>query len=231
MFRETDAGLRNYVKDHGTRVVSDRVTTRAKAMAMGVTIDPSFDFPLPIFGINYLDFGVHDKNTQLAVLFGGVLVLANLQHTKVFGGPFDASVDLFAIAVPSNDRVYGATGEREAERLLTWPLNIGGNLGWQMNDFHKLTANYQFHFDGYHADTTTVDAFVIPQSTITNGHRCRVRVQALRILAHGKWHLVRTRRVEGVGPWRPRAAAIDATRSTASTCQRTSTGTRSTSCT
>jgi len=169
MYRETDAGLRHYVKEHGTRVVSDTVTTRAKAMAMGVTIDPSFDFPLPIFGINYLDFGVHDKNTQLAVLFGGVLVLANLQHTKVFGGPLDASVDLFAIAVPSNDRVYGDTGERESERLITWPLNVGGNLGWQMNDFHKLTANYQFRFDGYHADTTTADDFVIPQSTITNG--------------------------------------------------------------
>ena len=169
MFRETDAGLRNYVKENGIRVVSDTVTTRAKAIAMGVTIDPSFDFPLPIFGINYLDFGVHDKNTQLAVLFGGVLVLANLQHMKAFGGPLDASVDIFAIAVPSNDRVYGATGEREAERLLAWPLNIGGNLGWQVNDFHKLTATYQFHFDGYHADTTTADAFVIPQSTITNG--------------------------------------------------------------
>ena len=157
---------------------------------MGVTIDPSFDFPLPIFGINYLDFGVHDKNTQLAVLFGGVLVLANLQHTKVFGGPLDASVDLFAIAVPSNDRVYGATGEREAERLLTWPFNIGGNLGWQMNDFHKLTANYQFHFDGYHADTTTVDAFVIPQSTITNGIGAGYEFKryGYSLTANGTWY-------------------------------------------
>ncbi len=190
MFRETDAGLRNYVKEQGTRVVSDRVTTRAKALAMGVTIDPSFDFPLPIFGINYLDFGVRDKNTQLAVLFGGVLVLANLQHMKVLGGPLDASVDLFAIAVPSNDRVYGVTGERESERLITWPLNIGGNLGWQVNDFHKLTANYQFHFDGYHADTTTSDDFVIPQSTITNGLGAgyEFRRYGYSLTANGTWY-------------------------------------------
>ena len=40
------------------RVVSDRSTTRAKAMAIGVLVDPSFAFPLPIFGINYLDFEV-----------------------------------------------------------------------------------------------------------------------------------------------------------------------------
>ena len=52
------SGLRYFVKDGGTRVVSDRPTNQAKAMAMGVTIDPSYAFPLPIFGINYLNFAL-----------------------------------------------------------------------------------------------------------------------------------------------------------------------------
>ena len=56
MYRDTDRGLRYFVKQGDDRVVSDRPTTKAKAMAMGVTIDPSYAFPLPIFGINYLDF-------------------------------------------------------------------------------------------------------------------------------------------------------------------------------
>ena len=38
-------------------------------MAMGVTIDPSYAFPLPIFGINYLDFEFGSPDTQLALLF------------------------------------------------------------------------------------------------------------------------------------------------------------------
>ena len=76
MYRETDKGLRYYVKEGDTRVVSDQATTSAKAMAMGVTIDPSFAFPLPILGINYLDFEFGSPDTQLAMLFAGVLVPA-----------------------------------------------------------------------------------------------------------------------------------------------------------
>ena len=39
MYRETVRGLRYFVKENGTRVVSDRPTNHAKAMAIGTTID------------------------------------------------------------------------------------------------------------------------------------------------------------------------------------------------
>jgi hypothetical protein len=169
MYKETDEGLRYFVKENGTRVVSTRMTNSAKAMAMGVTLDPSFDFPLPILGINYLDFEFTNKDTQLAMLFGGVLVLGNVQRGKLFGSALDGSLDLFAIAVPGNDRIYGASGERERERLLTWPFTMGANVGWQADEFQKVTANYQFRFDGYVKDRTTAEDFTVPKSTITNG--------------------------------------------------------------
>ena len=41
MFRETDSGLRYYVKEGDTRVISDTQTSQVKAMAMGTYIDPS----------------------------------------------------------------------------------------------------------------------------------------------------------------------------------------------
>ena len=110
MYRETDRGLRYYVKDGDTRVVSDRSTKSARAMAMGVTLDPSYAFPLPIFGINYLDFEFRGPDSQLAILFAGVLAAGNVQRPKLGGTPLDASVDFFAIAVPSSDRVYDAGG-------------------------------------------------------------------------------------------------------------------------
>ena len=169
MYRETDRGLRYYVKKGDERVVSERATTKAKAMAMGVTLDPSYAFPLPIFGINYLNFEFRGRaDTQLAILFAGVLAAGNLQRPK-FAGPLDASVDFFAIGVPSTDRLYDASGERDAERLLTWPLTAGANLGWQYTAFQKLTAQYQFRFDGYARERTTSDDFQVPASTITNG--------------------------------------------------------------
>ena len=169
MFRETDRGLRYYVKKGDDRVVSDRATTTARAMAMGVTLDPSYAFPLPIFGINYLNFEFRgDPETQLAILFAGVLAAGNLQKPKLVG-PFDASVDFFAIAVPSTDRVYDEDGERDAERLLTWPLTTGANFGWQYSAFQKVTAQYQFRFDGFARERTTAAAYQVPASTVTNG--------------------------------------------------------------
>jgi len=169
MYRETDRGLRYYVKDGDTRVVSDRSTKSARAMAMGVTLDPSYAVPLPIFGINYLDFEFRGPDSQLAILFAGVLAAGNVQRPKLGGTPLDASVDFFAIAVPSSHRVYDAGGEHEKERLLTWPLTSGLNLGWQYTPFQKLSGSYQFRFDGYTRDTTTSDDYVVPASTLTNG--------------------------------------------------------------
>jgi hypothetical protein len=169
MYRETDKGLRYYVKQGNERVVSERATRTAKAMAMGVTLDPSYAFPLPIFGINYLNFEFRGPDTQLAVLFAGVLAAGNIQKPSLAGTPLDASVDFFAIAVPSTDRLYDAAGEREEERLLTWPLTTGVNLGWQYTPFQKLSGQYQFRFDGFARDRTTAETFEVPASTVTNG--------------------------------------------------------------
>ncbi len=169
MYRDTDKGARYFVKSGDTRVVSDRPTTKAKAAAMGVTIDPSYAFPLPIFGINYLNFAFRNPDTQFAMLFGGVLAAINIQRPKVPHTPFDASLDFFGIAVPSSDRVYDSAGEHPDERVITWPLTTGINLGWQYTAFQKATFQYQFRFDGFHADTTTSESFVIPSSTTTNG--------------------------------------------------------------
>ena len=111
-------------------------------MAMGVTVDPSFAFPLPIFGINYLNFALGGRqDSQLAMLFAGVLAAVNVQRPKIGGTPFDASVDLFVIAVPSSDRVHDAQGEREGERVITWPETTGLNLGWQYTPFQKATSS------------------------------------------------------------------------------------------
>jgi hypothetical protein len=169
MYRETDRGLRYFVKEGEQRVVAERATTTAKAAAFGVTLDPSYDFPLPIVGINYLDFEFRNPETQLAVLFAGVLAAGNIQRPKIGDTPFDASVDFFAIAVPSNERLYVEGGELASESLLTWPLTTGLNLGWQFSPFQKAGVQYQFRFDGYIRDRETAESFIPPPSTTTHG--------------------------------------------------------------
>ena len=169
MYRETDRGLRYFVKEDGTRVVSERPTNHAKAMAIGTTIDPSYSYPLPMLGIDYLNFQFGSPNQQLAVLFAGVLAAGNIQRSKIGHTRLDASLDFFGIAAPSSDRVYTATGESKGERVLNWPETTGFNLGWQATPFQKATFQYQFRFDGFAPDTTTVDTFDVPSSTVTQG--------------------------------------------------------------
>jgi hypothetical protein len=170
MYRDTDRGLRYFIKEGSQRVISERATTRARAMAMGVLVDPSFGYPLPIFGLNILDFEFRGRpDTQFALLFAGVLAAGNLQRPRLGGTPLDASLDYFAIAPPASDRLYVGGGEREDERLLTWPLSAGLNLGWQYTPFQKATLQYQFRFDGYVRDRTTSETFVVPSSTTTHG--------------------------------------------------------------
>jgi hypothetical protein len=189
MYRETDRGLRYYVKEGDHRVVSERATRSARAMAMGVTLDPSYAFPLPILGINYLNFEFHGPDTQLAILFAGVLAAGNVQRPKMGSTPFDGSIDFFAIAVPSSDRLYDASGEHEKERLLTWPLTTGANIGWQYTPFQKLSGSYQFRFDGFTRDVTTSEDYVVPASTITNGFGAgwEYRRGGYSAIANGAW--------------------------------------------
>jgi hypothetical protein len=169
MYRDTDAGLRPFVKRDGERVVQERPTTSAKAMLLGVSFDPSYDFPLPLGGINYLDFEFLGPDSQLAVVFGGVLALINVQKPKLLGDRVDGSVDLFAIAVPGSDRVYDAGGDRPDERVLTIPFSTGANLGWRVTERIRLTASYRFEYTWFFADRTTAPTFVVPSSTVTHG--------------------------------------------------------------
>ena len=80
-------------------MVSERPTVDLRAVAMGVTLDPSYSFPLPILGIDYLDFQFGNPDSQLAILFAGVLAAGNIQRSHLWAKSVDASIDFFAIGV------------------------------------------------------------------------------------------------------------------------------------
>lgn len=169
MYRDTDKGLRSLVKKDGERVVSERPTSTARALAVGTVVDPSYDYPLPVIGLNYLDFDFIGKDSQLALLFGGVLALVNVQRPQLIGPHVDASLDLFAIAVSSRDEVWSAAGSRSDEQLQTRPFSTGLNLGYQFTPFQKLSASYQLRYDAYEANDETAADFTRPVGTFTNG--------------------------------------------------------------
>jgi hypothetical protein len=169
MFRDTDQGVRYLVKRGDQRVVSTDSRTTSQALAMGTIVDPTFDFPLPIFGINYLNFHFMNRDSQLALLFGGVFVLGNIQTPKLGRTPFDASIDFFGIAVPGTDLRFDGVGERRDERVMNIPTSAGVNLGYRLTSFQKISAGYTLRHDLYFRAPDTAADFQPPRSTTTHG--------------------------------------------------------------
>ncbi len=168
MYRDTDKGLRHLEKQGTGRVVSDTVKTSARALALGTTVDPSYDYPLPLVGIDYVNFNLLNKGLQLGFIFSGVLAAGNLQKAKIRGSKFDASLDFYGIAVNSNDLVYDENGERSDERLLTRNVSTGVNLGYQATDYQKVTLGSHAQYDHYSADSDyTSPDYVVPADTVT----------------------------------------------------------------
>jgi len=168
MYRDTDKGLRYLVKRGKERVVSDESTTNAKAFVVGATFDPSYDYPVPLFGIDYLNFNFLNRGLQFGFIFSGVLGGGNLQKAKIAGTKFDLSLDFFGIAVKSNDQVYDEHGERKGERLQSRLASTGVNLGYQLSDFQKVTFGTHVQYDNYLTSPgKTAADFIVPTSTVT----------------------------------------------------------------
>ncbi len=168
MYRDTDKGLRNLIKRGNERVVSDQLTTNAKALALGATFDPSYDYPVPLFGIDYANFNFLNRGLQFGFIFSGVLGAGNLQKANIAGTKFDFSVDFYGIAVNSNDQVYDEHGEQKGERLQSRRAIVGGNLGYQISDFQKVTLGAHVQWDQYSTSPkNTAPGFVVPITTPT----------------------------------------------------------------
>ena len=168
MYRDTDRGLRYLVQRGGERVISDDPTTRAVAGEIGVSIDPTYDYPLPIFGINYLDFDFLHRNLQFALVYAGVLAVGNVQKARIGGSKFDVNVDFYGIGVTANDQVFDDVGERLGERVKSRTASVGVNLGYQFTDFQKVILSSHAQYDQFQAaDGKTSSSFLLPSSTTT----------------------------------------------------------------
>jgi hypothetical protein len=133
------------------------MTQSVRAFAIGADIDPSFDFPLPIGGLNILDFNFLNRNMQFALLFGAVVGFGNVQKAGLWGGKLDVSFDFFGLAVKSNDSVFDQAGERLGERVRKMPAAVGVNAGYQLSAFQKIKGHYE------------APDFATPSSTVTSG--------------------------------------------------------------
>ncbi len=176
ILRDTDKGFRYLVKNKksGKRTVEWKSGRSQISAVFGGFYDSSFAFPVPLAGINYLDFDFQGKGRQVNVLFGGALLSAIYSDPSFLGTKIDVGGSLFAIAFPSRNRIYRNSKEIQHETVKDWPLRAHLNFGFPLGHNMKFSTFLFGHYNKYSKHKDTADDYIVPKSSLTYGARCRL---------------------------------------------------------
>ncbi len=179
MVRDTDQGLRYLVKDpeSGERTVEWTQSKTQTAAIFGCFYDNSYAFPLPLAGINYLNFdiGGQGKGRQTNILFGGAMLLANYTDPSLFGSGLSFNANFNGIAFASRNRIFRnlvqIPGEALKEQIFKSYIAFGFSLTRQIKATAILSADYH----SYNRDKKeTAEEFILPLSNLTSTFRLKL---------------------------------------------------------
>ncbi len=163
MVRDTDAGVRylEKQKDGERVVVEDAKTSRLFGLG-GVFYDDSFDYPLPLLGLYYLDLDVAKKRKQLQGFWGGPIAAGSYNDPNLFGTNLDLGVDAFANLVRGDDALW-ADGEKvDATTVKARSFAANLNVGYPLSRHLKLTATLGTVYRDYAGGEDADPAFAVP---------------------------------------------------------------------
>lgn len=170
MVRDTPEGLRYLVPDEetGKRIVKEGYDRDRVFVAGGVFHDESFDFPLPVAGVNYFSFDFRDTGTQVNALFGGALLSVSAADPDFLGSKWDAGFDAFGLAFAGNDQVFRNGREIRGEEVEVQPASLDLKLGVPLGPFFKLRGQYELDFVSYGRSDDTDPDFRLPEDHLTH---------------------------------------------------------------
>lgn len=163
MVRDTDRGVRylEKTKDGGRRP-ADRAKSSQLFGLGGVYYDRSFDYPLPLLGVYYVDLDAGRKGQQTQVFFGGVILAGSWNLTQLFGTRIEAGVDVFGAAIRGTD-VPWADGEKidaEAVKQRSFAFNL--NLAYPIVPHVKAALTVGASYRDFAEGDDTAPAFRVP---------------------------------------------------------------------
>ncbi|MBM3297883.1 MAG: outer membrane lipoprotein-sorting protein, partial [Candidatus Aminicenantes bacterium] len=167
MFAETEAGLREFVKDkeQGRRVVED-VDTFVWSLILGAIYDGTFRFPLPIVGASAIDSDFLGTGGQLSGFWAGPILAVNTTW-KSRDNYWTYGADVFLSALPRHDRVYRDGVEAGGEGLYSFSESLGARLRWQPAVSLSFTLSAYLTYEIYAAAKSADDDFVLPRNGFT----------------------------------------------------------------
>ena len=164
MVRDTEKGVRylEATKD-GSRVVTEDKKRGHLFGLGGLFYDGSYDYPLPLLGVYWIDLDASKRHDQVQVLFGGVLLAGSWSQPRLFGSPVDVGVDVFGIAIRGTDALYVEGEEDKTQRVKSRSFSAAFKAGIPIARHLKLTGTVgESHRDFAADDTETSPAFVVP---------------------------------------------------------------------
>jgi hypothetical protein len=169
MVRDTDEGLRYLVKNEaGERVVKTEEDKKRLFALGGVFYDESLDFPLPLAGVNYLDYDFRGTGNQLNIFFAGALLTANFAEPRLFGSRWDAGVNVFGFFLPTSNELFRDSIEQPGEEIESSFASASFFLGHPLGQFGKLDFAYGAAFRKFKEADDTAPTFVLPEDTLTH---------------------------------------------------------------
>jgi len=191
MVRDSKKGLRYLMKakKSGVRTVERKTKKSQFFGVLGGFYDSSISYPIPLLGLNYMNFNLGGKGRQVNIFFGGAMLTANYCDPSFMGTKMDLGANLIAFAFPLKNRVYQHdTGtEIEAESLKRWPIRFQVNIGFPLGSYLKFSSFFLFEYNKFSLTKTTCDEFILPRSTLTLSWcpKLTVNVKGFRLTLSG----------------------------------------------
>jgi len=167
ILRDTEKGYRFLDKTaDGGRVVRQEHERDLLFLLGGVFYNRSFDFPVPLGGVNYFNSNLWGRGLQTNVFFAGVFAFANLTDPDFLGSGFDASVDVFGQAIPGTDRPVVDGEEVEEENVDDMTQGIALGIGLPFAEHFKVKWTGSLEYDAFSRDEETAGDFITPVDTL-----------------------------------------------------------------
>ena len=163
MVRDTDQGIRYLEKEKGGArvVVDDDKTSRLFGLG-GVFYDDSFDAPLPLLGLYFIDLDVAKKRKQLQGFWGGPILAGSYNDPNLFGTNLDLGVDVFGNFVRGDDTLWEDGEQVDATAVKARAFGANLNVGYPLSRHFKLSAAAGASWRDFAGGDDTDPSFVVP---------------------------------------------------------------------
>ena len=168
MVRDTPEGMRYLQRrEDGSRVVQEGFDEDRYFGLAGGYYDASYDYPVPMVGIDYFSNDFLGTGSQVNFFFAGVFLNANLADPSFLGSRWDAGVRLGGMGLAAEENLYRNGEEIEGEEVDSRWANLDLFLGHPLGAFGKIDLTCAFDYEDFGRSETTADDFVLPQDTLT----------------------------------------------------------------